>query len=258
MVGRSVCQLYEMYQSHGNGLQEETTGEKPAMTARSKHFLLFAESQSRASNNSDPSTRGGRWRFVLESLDGGERLEASDIEEAMHIRRIELLSVVRGLEALDQPSSVSLVTPSRYVSHGIRHGLKQWQETDWRWEHFGEMRMIPNRDLWQRLDTTMTIHDVRCRTWRFDYRVEHTVIPAPRVTRKPLQSGDGGRAPWQESSGVDVIVRRRNRRLTQTALRGEAIEAESDLQTSLEDSGFDSFSELANLSQHDLMEAAAC
>ncbi len=133
------------------------------------HFLLFcdthlAESQSGAD---EAAHRGysapGRWHFVLERLDGPERLEVADSECAVNRERLALLSVVRGLEALEQPSRVTLVTTSRYVSRGLRYGLSSWREHDYKWERFGERRPVRNADLWRRVDVAMGYHAINCR-----------------------------------------------------------------------------------------------
>lgn len=41
------------------------------------------------------------WHFVLESVDGDMKLEATDEEPEVDPERLELLAVVRGLEALE-------------------------------------------------------------------------------------------------------------------------------------------------------------
>jgi ribonuclease HI len=106
---------------------------------------------------------GGRWHFVLERIDAAERLEATDGERAQPRERLALLAVVRGLEALEQPSQVTLVTTSRYVSRGLRYGLSEWREANYSWEHFGVQKPIRNADLWQRIDCAMQYHEVACR-----------------------------------------------------------------------------------------------
>ena len=129
------------------------------------HFFLFSEANEPAAL---PAQQSGQWRFVLESLDGETKVEAHDAEPAASGERLELLAIVRGLEALDQPSRVTLVTSSRYVSRGMRFGLEQWRESDWEWERYGQMTPVKHRDLWQRIDQAMKIHNVECRAWRFD------------------------------------------------------------------------------------------
>jgi len=130
------------------------------MKVATPHYLLFSESSR---NNSS-----GQWRFVLQTVDGGEQFEASDDEPGEAGERLELLAVVRGLEALDQPSRVTLVTPSKYVNRGLAYGLEEWRASDWQWEHYGEMVPVKNRDLWQRVDRALAFHQLECRTWRFD------------------------------------------------------------------------------------------
>lgn len=121
------------------------------------HFLLYSQSQPQEEEG--PS----RWRFVLTPVTGGPPLEAEDAEPELSHERVALLSVIRGLEALDQPSRVTLVTESRYVVRGLRFGLPQWRRANWCWEHFGEMVPIKNRDLWQRLERSLQFHQVECK-----------------------------------------------------------------------------------------------
>ena len=134
------------------------------MTVAAPHFFLFSE----ASEPAAAPYAQGQWRFVLESLDGGTKVEAADAEPATSGERLELLAIVRGLEALDQPSRVTLVTSSRHVSRGMRYGLEQWRESNWEWERYGQMTPVKNSDLWKRIDQAMKIHKVECRAWRFD------------------------------------------------------------------------------------------
>ncbi len=128
---------------------------------------------------------GGRWQFVLQETGGSDRIEAADDEPGMCGERLQLLSVVRGLEALDIASSVTLVTASRYIGRGIRSGLADWKESNWSWEHFGEMAPIKNCDLWKRIDSAMNIHDVECRIWCAEQLKpsRHVVRIAPETVR---------------------------------------------------------------------------
>ncbi len=135
------------------------------MTSRAPHYLLYSDAERRTEARDRP---GGRWRFVLQSVEDDSRLEVQDRERDMTSERLELLAVVRGLEALDQPSRVTLVTSSRYVSRGLRFGLEEWRDNRWRWERHGRMVPIKNNDLWQRIDVAMKYHEVECRIWRFD------------------------------------------------------------------------------------------
>lgn len=128
------------------------------MRATNPHFLLFSSADLSCGHAS-------RWQFVLKSLDGRSRFAAGDEEPGAPCERAELLAVVRGLEALDQPSRVTLVTKSRYVARGIIRCLDDWRAAEWRWERFGRLEPIRDHDLWQRVDRALAYHEVHCHTW---------------------------------------------------------------------------------------------
>jgi ribonuclease HI len=137
------------------------------MHARSDHFLLCTEASE---------SEGGapRWKFVLQSVSGDERLSAADSELESRRSRMELLAVVRGLEAIDRPSRVTLLTRSRYVYRGIRRQLNHWREHHWQWEHFGKLVPIRDQDLWRRVDRALEFHRVECCAW---HAYEQTLEP---------------------------------------------------------------------------------
>lgn len=146
------------------------------MNSASFSVRLFAEARC--------SPQGvHQWHFQLAANNGSLHLDVTDEEIDAPLDRLELLAVVRGLEALDQPSRVSLVTPSRSVCHGLRFGLDQWRENAWQWESFGQMTPIKNEDLWRRVDQAVAIHRVQCCLWRADEAVA-TAVPRPAFARR--------------------------------------------------------------------------
>jgi ribonuclease HI len=133
------------------------------------HFQLYSHaSASRAAAHAGSDDSSGAWRFILKHEDGRVEAEAADEEPGTPADRLELLAIVRGLEALDQPSQVTLFTASRYVARGLRFGVESWRESDWQWERFGQMQPVKNADLWQRIDQAMRFHQVDVRTPRYD------------------------------------------------------------------------------------------
>ncbi len=124
------------------------------------HYLLMAEASR---------TEGfGHWRFVLRPVDGSATLEVADVEPDIWGERLDLLTVVRALESLDQPSRVTLIGCTRYVEQGITYGLAEWRDNGWRWEYFGQMTPVRDADLWQRMDRILQFHRVDCGQRRFD------------------------------------------------------------------------------------------
>jgi len=130
------------------------------MIGQAPRYFLFSGSKEGADT--------GHWRFILRHADGTQRLVAEDVEPGVCGERLELLTIVRGLESLDRPSRVTLMTSSSYVREGIRRGVLEWRKNGWRWECFGQMVPVKNLDLWQRVDRAMQFHQVDCRTYRID------------------------------------------------------------------------------------------
>ena len=164
-------------------------------SVRPRYVLLAEVSQ-------DPGRDGPsgkpRWRFVLQAMDGKKRLAVTDADPDFGGERLELLAVVRGLEALDQPSRVTLLTGSRYVRAGLRQGLAEWREHDWQWERFGQFVPVANRDLWQRVARALEFHQVDCRRWRFD---SAQPPPPPRRCR-PGRAPSSGRPSVRRAGAV--------------------------------------------------------
>ena len=128
--------------------------------ARQPRYTLFAVS--------DRTPEGGDWRFAIHNDAGEVVASAADVEPHMRGERLALLTVVRGLEALDEPARVSLVTPSRYVKRGVAYGLDAWRTTDFTWELYGRMVPVKDQDLWRRLGRALELHQLMCRRWRVD------------------------------------------------------------------------------------------
>jgi ribonuclease HI len=184
------------------------------------HYLLLTGSQqnlpgdvSKASQLTQPGLhpRGGSWHFVLEPIGHGSRIEADEIEPGITGERLNLLAVVRGIEALEQPSQVTLITPSKYVGRGIRSGIAFWREHNWHWERFGEMAPVKHDDLWKRIDRAMQIHKVDCRIWSMSGRSDKSSLSRSLRTmaidtrlRSAHQSSANRMNNLAASTGVDL------------------------------------------------------
>jgi ribonuclease HI len=156
-----------------------TANELPLMQATRDHYLLYTEAAQSGEHEAP------RWKFVLQSVGSDERLLADDADADSNHNRLELLAVVRGLEAIDRPARVTLVTRSRYVSRGIRRQLTQWREQAFQWERFGKVVPIRDHDLWRRVDRALEFHRVECCGWSHEGHAEHA---STRVASAPAQN----------------------------------------------------------------------
>lgn len=73
--------------------------------------------------------------------------------------RMELLSVIKGLEALKEPCDVSVYSDSQYVVSAFSEGwLGAWNENGWK---TSQKKEVKNIDLWQKLLELTKKHAVR-------------------------------------------------------------------------------------------------
>jgi len=103
----------------------------------------------------------GGWAFILRHLKTGKEKEASGGERETTNNRMELMAVIRGLEALTRPASVELLSDSTYVGKGASQWLAKWKQNGWRRREGGKWAEVKTEDLWRRLDALLQRHRVR-------------------------------------------------------------------------------------------------
>ena len=72
--------------------------------------------------------------------------------------RMELLAVIRALEALTRSTVVELYTDSQYVKNGIETWIHAWRRNGWK---TSDKKPVKNADLWRELETAAARHTVR-------------------------------------------------------------------------------------------------
>ncbi len=179
------------------------------MRARRPHYFLRTQA---AAPPAPP-----RWAFSLQAaaeLQNGIQsspITAGDLEPNASWERLQLLAVVRGLEALPEPALVTLATASDVVQRGIRYGLEEWREMHWQLELFGELIPVKNVDLWKRIDRALAIHDVQIRNVRVDEPIvaeqaeqpHFAGVPEKSRRAQPVLVGSGKLARGSDSAGDD-------------------------------------------------------
>ncbi|EML4852208.1 ribonuclease HI [Morganella morganii] len=71
--------------------------------------------------------------------------------------RMELLAAIVALETLKRPCDIVLTTDSQYVRQGITQWIHNWKRRGWR---KADKSPVVNVDLWQRLDSAITRHQI--------------------------------------------------------------------------------------------------
>ena len=97
----------------------------------------------------------GGWGAIL--LYQGKRKELCGGEAATTNNRMELMAVIRSLEALKGPRRVRLYTDSQYVQKGISSWIHDWKRRNWR---TADKKQVKNADLWRELEQAAAKHQV--------------------------------------------------------------------------------------------------
>ncbi|NNE01274.1 MAG: ribonuclease HI [Pirellulaceae bacterium] len=124
----------------------------PPATETCSEYLLVCEARS-------TTLTDGYWRFALETAEGEAVLDAEDTELG-DLNRLTLYAAIRGLESIEGPSSVTLLSNNRYLIRSLSDSLPRWRQNDFMWEHFGRRIDVQHADLWRRIDRALQIHRV--------------------------------------------------------------------------------------------------
>ena len=103
----------------------------------------------------------GGWAFILRHVKTGKEIERSGGVPTTTNNQMELMAVVKGLEALTRPTSVELLSDSVYVGKGLTEWMKKWKANDWRRKDGKKWVDVKNVELWQELDRLIATHKLR-------------------------------------------------------------------------------------------------
>ena len=98
----------------------------------------------------------GGWGALLVDADGERELFGGEAQTTNN--RMELLAVIRALEAVPDGATVALYTDSRYVQQGMTSWIHGWKRKGWR---TADGKPVKNVDLWQVLDGAAARHRVQ-------------------------------------------------------------------------------------------------
>lgn len=98
----------------------------------------------------------GGWGAFLSS--GGHEKEMFGGEPLTTNNRMELLAVIRALQALKQTSEVVVHTDSQYVQKGVSEWMRSWKARGWK---TADKKPVKNVDLWLELDGLLAGHSIQ-------------------------------------------------------------------------------------------------
>lgn len=121
---------------------------------------LYAYTDGACSGNPGP----GGWGALLIAKDGDTLLKSRELfggERNTTNNRMELLAAINALNALEMPSTITVVTDSVYVKDGITKWIFGWKSRGWK---TAAKKPVKNVELWRDLDAATQLHSV---TWEW-------------------------------------------------------------------------------------------
>lgn len=101
----------------------------------------------------------GGWGAILRFKGTEKELYGSDPETTNN--RMEMMAIIKALEALKRPVQIDLYTDSKYVLDGMTKWLEGWKAKGWK---TAARKPVKNADLWQELEALLAPHSV---TWHW-------------------------------------------------------------------------------------------
>ncbi len=123
------------------------------MAKNGRPFKLYTDGA--CSGNPGP----GGWAFILRDPGSGKAKEHWGGERSTTNNRMELISVIEGLNTLPGPSRVEVYSDSQYVCNGLNDWIDQWKAKGWK---RGRNEEVKNLDLWKKLDELRHVHQLSC------------------------------------------------------------------------------------------------
>jgi len=88
----------------------------------------------------------------------GIEKEISGGEKSTTNNKMEMMAVIKGLEALKEPCEVEVYSDSAYVVNAIEQGwIESWKKNGWR---KADKKPVKNVELWEKLLELMDTHKV--------------------------------------------------------------------------------------------------
>ena len=119
---------------------------------------LYAYTDGACSGNPGP----GGWGVLLLAMENDQIVKSKELsggEPEATNTRMELRAAIEALNALERPSTITIVTDSVYVKDGITKWIFGWKAKGWK-----KKGGLKNVELWQELDAAQEKHDV---TWEW-------------------------------------------------------------------------------------------
>jgi ribonuclease HI len=129
--------------------QSETQSETQTEKQYVGNYTLFADGAC------EPNPGIGGWAFILRNNETEEESVGSGGDKNSTNNRMEMMGVIAGLETLETPANVTVVSDSKYVIDGMRSWRIKWKKNGWH-----RKGGVKNLELWLELDKLADKHNL--------------------------------------------------------------------------------------------------
>ncbi len=108
----------------------------------------------------------GGWSALIKQANNPTERRLANGASTTTSNRMLLIAAINALEALDQPSHVTIITNSTYLRDGATRWIKSWKSNDWKRKKKRKkgksenFKPVGNVDLWKQIDALQSIHQV--------------------------------------------------------------------------------------------------
>ena len=126
-----------------------TDGEKPSADTE---VIIYTDGA--CSGNPGP----GGWAFILRHVPTGKTMEQTGATLQTTNNQMELQALIEGLQSLQRPTHVHVVTDSTYLKQGLTEWIQNWKRRGWKRKTSNGLKPVKNVEQWKHLDELTQMH----------------------------------------------------------------------------------------------------
>jgi len=128
-----------------------TDMEKPSVDAE---VIIYTDGA--CSGNPGP----GGWAFILRHVTTGKSMEKTGATPQTTNNQMELQALIEGLQSLQRPTRVHVVTDSTYLKQGLTEWIQNWKRRGWKRKTSNGLKPVKNVEQWKQLDELTQMHNL--------------------------------------------------------------------------------------------------
>jgi ribonuclease HI len=102
----------------------------------------------------------GAWAYLIVCEDGSS-VEYTKGSKCTTNNRMELEGPIEALKSIQEPSKITIISDSKYVTNGINDWIYKWHQNGWKRKQNDRLVKLANEDLWKKMYDLIQFHKVK-------------------------------------------------------------------------------------------------